>query len=180
MREIKFRAWDKNNKKWLNRVLASRYEDGPCALVWDENKKEWLNFDEFCGDLCQFTGLQDKNGKDIYEGDILCDNYAENYPSDAREYVREHGGELEGINKNYRVYFGGFIDNIDGYANVPEWEKNERSIVGWYLQEETGRVSLAGSLYRSFSNYSSFRTNKIYHEVVGNIYENPELLEAKQ
>ena len=49
MREIKFRAWDKHNKRWIDRVLASRYKDGPCSIVWDDSKKDWLNFDEFCG-----------------------------------------------------------------------------------------------------------------------------------
>ena len=175
MREIKFRAWDKRNREMIDWETIAVFDMAESLTLVDiiTDKDE-----DFV--VMQFTGLRDKNGKEIYEGDIVCDNYAENYPSDAREYVREHGGELEGINKNYRVCFGGFIDNIDGYADVPEWEKNEMSIVGWYLQEETGRVSLAGALYHSFGNYSSFRTNKIYHEVVGNIYENPELLEAKQ
>lgn len=68
MREIKFRAYCKATGKWYDRVLASNYEDGPCSIVWDEDKKEWLNHD---GPIAQYTGLQCKNGNEIYEGDIL-------------------------------------------------------------------------------------------------------------
>ena len=59
MREIKFRAWD----KWKNKMIQPHSGD---FIAWHamSNWKE-------CLDVMQFTGLHDKNGKEIYEGDII-------------------------------------------------------------------------------------------------------------
>lgn len=68
MREIKFRAWDTNHKKWYTRVQVGTN----CGhAVYDEEREMWLEFDEFCGVVVQWTGLTDRNGKEIYEGDIM-------------------------------------------------------------------------------------------------------------
>ncbi len=67
-REIKFKIWADN--KFYDKCLignTNNFEDEnwTCPMVWLENYKEWVQCDN--GIICQYTGLRDKNGKEIYE-----------------------------------------------------------------------------------------------------------------
>lgn len=115
-REIKFRAWDKHYKRFRDIVLNS-----PISALNNNEIDERF-------ELTQYTGLKDKNGKEIYEGDIL------------------------------RVYDDFFRDGLDDMYGVVKFDNGR-----FYLN--------------TFKPY--YNETWIYFEVVGNIYENPELLEEK-
>lgn len=126
MREIKFRAWDKDNKGWL--IDISQW------TVQDLNNSGSLPGDNFT--IMQYTGLKDKNGKEIYEGDIV----------------------------DIGLWNG--TDSIELERGVINWNEKS-SAFKWFSVEDDPSDE---------NNYWLTQSDETYREVIGNIWENGDLL----
>jgi uncharacterized phage protein (TIGR01671 family) len=115
MRQIKFRAWD------------SEIDE---MVIWEHLDLDLLFSDENDCNIMQYTGLKDKSGVEIYEGDIVESDQQENM-------VVEYGLQE--------------VDAFEGY--------------GWNLWSFMENVNADG-----------IRLQRTY-KVIGNIYENKELIE---
>ena len=165
-REIKFRVWDKDYSKM--HICGTNTHD---AINFLENQACYYNQQNGCGslpngegtyDLMQYTGLKDKNGVEIYEGDIL--------------HVFEDG------------HYGG-----EYYAPI-EWVDYENDGEQWaffgtvclkvkeiiHYNPNVNTIFTRGFLTRRYGScieLSEMTSRNYFIQVIGNIYQNPELLE---
>ena len=115
-KEIKFRAWNKKRQGWFSLENSITFEVEGWGVIPNKDVK-----------LMQFTGLKDKNGKEIYEGDV--------------------------------VNHGHYTDNKKPCNFIIYWDEKHSG----FMEKEI----------RDF-NTETLIDNKDC-EVIGNIYENPEL-----
>lgn len=121
-REIKFRAWDKERNMFDERFPLELKDFGVLGWTLTSNDFEFM----------QYTGLHDKNGREIYEGDVLADLRIEK----TKGYVVFHDGAF--------------------------------------------RLQRTVELPSKWMNDTYVRHYAKHHSVIGNIYQNPELLTTPQ
>lgn len=154
-REIKFKVWDIEEKQFVEYYsiginMVHVVKGDHCFLVNNEDESDERKAEleskgieiknEYI--LCQFTGLFDKNGKEIYEND--CVNY----------YFKNNSKKITGIIK---------------------WEQQACTFwLKWFCEEGKSRYHEL----QATSGGDTFQND--YIEVIGNIYENPELIQTKK
>lgn len=145
--QLKLRAWNKKTKE-LEPVLlicfVNRYVDVLPGRNLEGGEQEQWDFATI--ELMQFTGLKDKNGKEIYEGDVL--EFADKW-------------------EWYRGPYGIKMMVAEG-ARLTE------------LQEMYDAEPMERRVIEMPSCYEWILSSEIqtYWHVIGNIYENPELLNS--
>jgi len=125
MREIKFRAWDKRNKCFVGNSLYDYCIsfDGSIGFINNNGNVDFNNDNEFYSDkleLMQFTGLKDKNGVEIYEGDVLELVYpAEIFDGVVEMEEQRYVGEVIFKDANFEVWRGKTYLDMVGNSNPP-------------------------------------------------------------
>jgi len=141
MRKFKFRAWYQEERRM-------EYQEGKTSL--------WV------GDILtnsyyvpmQFTGLCDKNGREIYEGDIIRETVS---------ILRPPTDDNLGAGQKITI-------TIDGVFAVPVIVVTMPDIFSM----------IGGTRTMMFERDYAKYVNGEYFEILGNIYENPELLSKKE
>ena len=117
MREIKFRAWDKENKAFMP---SEGYAicDGDVMGLRYGNEMEDVLTDQI--ELMQYTGLKDVHGVDIYENDIVKSNYKYAQP-EISQIIMEDGNSYiagEDLATGNEMLVSDHIDEIEVIGNV--------------------------------------------------------------
>lgn len=130
----KYRAWDKETKTMLDVSLIDFKKSVLVGEHWDFGETNFINFDDI--NLMQSTGLYDKNGKEIFEGDII------RYNIDVVDIKRHPTFGFYTVLDGREGFFGDGMSIDDFEEDAKEFSKTA--------------------------------------EIIGNIYENPELPEVTE
>lgn len=158
MREIIFRGKRTDNGGWVYGYLYitqnGKYEISNYCKYYNYERDTYIVIPETVG---QYTGLKDKNGKKIFEGDIFKfdDEVWESYETSCGTEYNSYDGE------NYGVV--GYNEDLASYDFV-KYKYNESQV--------------EADLHENHDIEFAYFIDEL--EVIGNIHDNPELLEVEE
>lgn len=144
-------AGDKRDSNWVYGGIFPQNNDGDFAVIYQQES----NIEKrtvYADTVGQYIGKEDKNGKEIYEGDIV---KIHQFLFDGDEYEKEIIVSIEYMNET--ACFG---------ANLLQAEEIKRYM--GYTEEDTEKVVIPLNDFCGLHEES--------FEVIGNIFDNPELL----
>ena len=177
MREIIFRGKRTDNGEWVegNLVWIKNYEEQPyqCFIISQLSYLEYGEFDEmyqvFPETVGQYTGLTDRNGKKIFEGDVVkCMHHwrLQKYPIidiDEEKYFFE---------QKIRGAYGKGVDKENIFISCERYYYFRNYAVEYFERNSGFRVRNGGCFHALTRGYIFNRSL----EIIGNIHDNPELL----
>lgn len=137
-REIKFRCWSDEEGRYLRMQNVNFVDNKPTSMTYHKKGHKGilsLRFPKFIFE--QYTGLKDKNGIEIYEGDIITETID------------------DGSNKIVQMY-------------------------ETYWDEDMLNFGIRGTKGFNYNLHDELWETNASREVIGNIHENPKLLEGEK
>jgi len=140
MREIRFRAWDTRRRTMVYEVEVHSGEQD----WWQAYIGTWEVLPASEGILMQYTGLKDKEGQEVYEGDVLL---SETYATESNPMAEPDMAVVE------------FLSGAFGMR---------------YLSYQG--LSVRNGRFESFQSLIGDEDTLFEEKVIGNVYQNPELI----
>ena len=173
-RQIKFRIYNKKSQKWEEPApLFALGLDGELIHIYNDDGEYVYQ---------QFTGLTDRYGKEVYEGDILRANYSSRYEIWGGDNFLGWSEEEKDFFRLYEVIFynGNFTVNCDEYTIILNGFA-AKLIYNSDLSSSTNESTVNSQieplgLPMEDENYGGFGIIAENLEIVGSIFDNPELL----
>ena len=155
---FKFRFWDKETQTMQKSPMIELRQRMTLDTIFNGDRVIFM----------QSTGLKDKNGKLIYEGDIIV--IPNQYPfydyknkEDMKQDLNFTEGEIKG-------------ESILNYIGIVEWIYSQWQYV--YHCVNPKKRGISEGVNQGLNDFGFDETRNTCYEVIGNIYENPELLKG--